>query len=253
MSAAATAADVAAPLVSLVIPFYNCRFVGQAVASALAQSWPRLEVIVVDDGSTRHRGLLAPFEGRVRIVDKPNGGTASALNAGIAVARGRYFTWLSSDDLYAPAKIERQVLLMEAGGYAVSYGAYLHIDPAGRVFGDACGTGRLPHWRLCSVLRRGCPINGCTVMVRMDALARAGRFDERLRFAQDYDMWLRLARHHEFGYVDEPLVFYRVHEEMTTRRQERAIPPEVRRVRRGAQLGMLAAMGRALLRGALPA
>ncbi len=94
-------------LVSIVINNYNYgRFLGAAIESALAQTSVRVEVIVVDDGSTdESREVIAAYQGRVVPVLKQNGGQASALNAGFACSRGDFIFFLDSDDLFAPEKV----------------------------------------------------------------------------------------------------------------------------------------------------
>ena len=114
-------------LVSIVIPVFNgARMVGEAIESALAQSWPFVEVIVVDDGSSdggATQRVLAGFGDAIRVVTKPNGGVATALNAGIAAMRGDWFSWLSHDDVYHPMKVERYLAsLQTVPGPAVAFG-----------------------------------------------------------------------------------------------------------------------------------
>ncbi|GJM76095.1 hypothetical protein HMSSN036_83110 [Paenibacillus macerans] len=92
------------PTVSVIIPFYNCPYVEQAVQSALNQTYRPLEVIVVDDGSTSHAERLAPYRPHIHYLGKANGGTASALNHGIRHASGEYIAWLSSDDVFIRTK-----------------------------------------------------------------------------------------------------------------------------------------------------
>ena len=97
------------PLVSVVIPFYNCPYVGEAIESVLFQTYPNIEIVVVDDGSTRYAAALQPYRRQIRLVRKANGGTASALNAGIRHAHGEYIAWLSADDLYYTRKFAKQI------------------------------------------------------------------------------------------------------------------------------------------------
>lgn len=78
------------PKVSVVVPFYNCPYVDRAVHSVLNQSYPNVEIIVVNDGSTQHVEKLAPYLDRILYVEKANGGTATALNVGIRRATGAY-------------------------------------------------------------------------------------------------------------------------------------------------------------------
>jgi GT2 family glycosyltransferase len=92
------------PFISIVINNYNYgRFLGPAIESALAQSYPRTETIVVDDGSTdESRSVIARYAGRVRVLFKPNGGQASAINAGFALCRGDVVIFLDADDMLFP-------------------------------------------------------------------------------------------------------------------------------------------------------
>ncbi len=105
------------PLVSVLIPAYNAApWVAKAIGSALAQDWPRIEIIVVDDGS-RDSTLRAArqFESkRVKVVAQENQGAAVARNRALSLAQGDYIQWLDADDLLAPDKITQQ-LHAEAG------------------------------------------------------------------------------------------------------------------------------------------
>jgi hypothetical protein len=76
-------------------------------------------------------------------------------------------------------------------------------------------------------MRRGCIINGCTVMLKMDVFKEFGLFDESLKYTQDYDFWLRLLPKYHFHYYNEPLVNYRVHSQMGTKKHKTAIRLEL--------------------------
>jgi len=109
------------PLVSIIIPCCNAgRWLAETLESALAQTWPEKEIILVDDGSTD--GSLAAarkFEsGGVQVITQPNAGAAAARNTGLTRARGDYVQFLDADDLLAPDKIERQVQMLQARGDA---------------------------------------------------------------------------------------------------------------------------------------
>jgi glycosyltransferase involved in cell wall biosynthesis len=108
------------PLVSVVINNYNYgRFVGRAIDSALTQTYPITEVIVVDDGSTDDsREAITSYGGRVRTVLKKNGGQASAFNAGFDASRGELIALLDSDDEFLPDKVERCVRAAQANPFA---------------------------------------------------------------------------------------------------------------------------------------
>ncbi|RUT29162.1 glycosyltransferase [Paenibacillus zeisoli] len=205
----------AQPKVSIVIPFYNCEYIDQAIASALAQTYKNIEVIVVDDGSTQYRHLLEPYKDKIRYFYKPNGGTASALNYGITKSTGEYFAWLSADDRYVPEKVERQLAFMDRVGSIASHTAYYYIDASGSRTGEihANFTTKKEFYE---TLLSGCPINGCSVMLHMYIFERIGMFDEQRRYTHDYDLWLRLLQHFDFHYLDESLLEYRVHGTMGT-------------------------------------
>src|SRR5688500_9583140 len=98
-------------LVSVVIPAYNYgHFVTEAVASALNQTHPHVEVIVVDDGSTDGTAdILKPFGSRIRYIYQPNRGLSAARNTGIRAARGEWVAFLDADDLWHPSKTETQL------------------------------------------------------------------------------------------------------------------------------------------------
>src|SRR3954463_8415699 len=99
------------PLVSIIIPCFNAeRYVGDAIRSALAQTYDSIEVIVIDDGSTDGSlKVIKSFGDAVRIESQPNAGACAARNHGIDLARGEYVQFLDADDLLHPEKIARQM------------------------------------------------------------------------------------------------------------------------------------------------
>ena len=101
------------PLVSVVIPTFNgARFLAQTIESVLAQTYPRLEVLVVDDGSTDETpAIAASYAPRVSYLHQANAGTAAARNTGITQASGAFIALLDHDDLWEPRKLERQLPL----------------------------------------------------------------------------------------------------------------------------------------------
>ncbi|MFC4098465.1 glycosyltransferase [Paenibacillus xanthanilyticus] len=230
------------PLVSIIIPFYCDPYVPIAIQSALDQTYPNKEIVIVSDGSYQYNELLIPYlanNPNVYLFEKPNGGTASALNAGIRVASGEYVAWLSSDDLFYPHKLERQIADMIAMRKLISYSDYDAID----------GNGMLTHHRVTPkypdelsfyrAFAQYCPINGCTVVANRQMMLESGLFDETLPYTHDYDLWFRIAASGiKFHYVDEPLIQYRIHGGMGSMRHHEAIQHEAEftRQRRWPQL-----------------
>jgi glycosyltransferase involved in cell wall biosynthesis len=206
--------------VSIVIPVYNgADYLREAIDSALRQTYTPCDVVVVNDGS-RDGGatdaIARSYGDAIRYVPKENGGVASALNAGIAAMSGAYFSWLSHDDVYHPEKVAAQMSLLRAGAPpVVLYSDYEFIDPAGRKIGvRRIRPGRLP-FRASLVAED--PVNGCTVLVPRACFDEVGLFDLRLRTAQDYDMWFRLARRYRFVHVPAALIGSRIHPAQGTR------------------------------------
>lgn len=182
-----------APRVSVVIPAYNCGpLAAEAVASALAQTAPPAEVIVVDDGSTDDTaGHLAGFGPPVRVVRQPNGGVAAARNRGVAEAAGDWVGFLDADDVWHPRKLEVQLAAAAARPDLglIGAGTYDWPAPAHPPAADA----RLAEVRFADLVVRNDFVTS-TLLVKAEVLRAAGPFDTRLQGPEDHDLWLRAAR-----------------------------------------------------------
>lgn len=220
------------PKVSIIIPFYNCPYIAEAIQSALNQSYRNIEIIVVDDGSTSHADLITPYLPRIHYLGKANGGTASALNHGIRHASGEYIAWLSSDDMFYENKIYNQLFYMHRHKAVMSHTNFNYIDEHGQITQMNAGTIPMRRIELLRTFLQGNPVNGCTVMVRRDVLNRIGLFDESFPYTHDYDLWHRMliARIH-FSYLNQSLTAYRRHSGMGTLRHQPAIAAEIDVVR----------------------
>jgi glycosyltransferase involved in cell wall biosynthesis len=205
--------------VSIVIPAYNQgHYLDAAIRSALGQTHRDIEVVVVDDGSTDHtREVAAGFsDPRVKYVYQENRGLAAARNTGIRESRGAYLTFLDSDDLFLPEKVEVLLGAFAArpdlgltAGQAVLIGE--QGERLGEVFEDAPPTSATD-WLL------GNPLHVGSVLLRREWQERVGLFDERLRSYEDWDLWLRLARAGcPMGWVARPVSLYRFHGAQMTR------------------------------------
>jgi glycosyltransferase involved in cell wall biosynthesis len=241
---------VSVPRVSAVIPAYNCaRFLPQAIDSALAQEGDALEVVVVDDGSSDATpDVLASYSGRIVALRQPNRGPSAARNAGITASAGEMVAFLDADDTWERGKTRAQLAYLErhpACGL-VFCDAYL-MDEGGRRLRPLLG----PH-------AREVPTGSCLpqlfqanfvlipgVMVRRSVLERAGGFDETLRNAEDYDLWLRIAEIAEIGLVPEPLASWRKREGQASGGRDAMLRGEVRVLEKAiARLPALAADAR---------
>jgi glycosyltransferase involved in cell wall biosynthesis len=204
------------PLVSVVIPAYNAgRYLADAVGSALAQTYPRLSVVVVDDGSDEEVApLLRITDSRLTIVRQRNGGPSSARNAGWRlIDDAEYVAFLDADDRWDANKLATQVAALESERQAVAVGCLLHyVGPDGRVLGTAGQSISTDHQEAIAAGRLH-PFQLSSVVVRRTALVRIGGFDEPLGRlgSEDLDLVARLAAMGTL--VSLPLVLgaYRVH------------------------------------------
>lgn len=235
------------PTVTVVIPFYNDPYVGEAIDSVLAQTYPEIELIVVDDGSERHADRILPaYADRLRYVGQANGGTASALNTGVRLAAGDYIAWLSSDDRFEPQKIERQLAFMERTAALASCTGFSIINGRSEIVDPYCLPTYAGGTELMRQLAATNPINGCTVMLRREVFRIVGWFNEALRYTQDYDYWARLVLSGiRIEYLPEPLTRYRKHGAMGTVRYRPALMAEYEGIRAfyGGRIAQLLASG----------
>lgn len=219
------------PKVTIIIPFYNCPYVAQAIESALKQTYRNVEIIVVNDGSTIHADKIRPFIGKLIYIEKSNGGTASALNEGLKRASGDYIAWLSSDDKFQPRKLEKQLAYMQALQSSICYTNFSVIDEKSRVVTQKAGTHYPDRADFVRHLSKGCHINGCTIMFKKEVYDKVGEFNSSYKYTQDYDYWLRVVQHYPFDYLDEPLTLYRVHSNMGSKQYPRAQRAEILELR----------------------
>lgn len=220
------------PIISIVIPAYNAsNYLAEAIDSALAQTYPNVEIIVVNDGSKddgETERIALSYGDKIRYFAKENGGSSSAMNMGIANMTGEWFSWLSHDDLYTPEKLEKQIRYMQslqlneaALSKHIFFSAAEFIDANGKTIRAshekkerslAAKVAAFPHNGHLIAEPTVYNFHGCSCLIHRDALAEMGGFDEKLRLLNDVDMWYRLyAAGYRVHYLPEPLVKGRVH------------------------------------------
>lgn len=190
--------------ITALIPAFNQeRRIAAAVWSALQQSYPILEILVVDDGSTDHTQEVVRQipDKRIRVLHQSNRGVSAARNLGIAAARGDWIAFLDADDQWLPRKVERQMdSLTSAPALGWCAGNSLLVTQTRglsyvRPFSSPGCDGRPRLVSAVELLKKDLyPWQMPTVMVRKTALEELGGFDESLRTAEDLDLYLRLAR-----------------------------------------------------------
>ena len=203
-------------MVSVIIPTYNrIATIAQAVDSVLAQTYPDIEIIIADDGSTDGTcESLARYGDKLRIVKQANSGPSAARNLGVSVANGDILAFLDSDDAWLPEKIARQVRVLEKGGKSVPCcicNAVLETHSGQTVTSfDAAG--------IRTELEEGFILNPShllatrfllfnqVVAVRREVFNRIGGFNRDLWLLEDHDLALRLSIQGKWGFVKTPLV-----------------------------------------------
>jgi Glycosyltransferases, probably involved in cell wall biogenesis len=211
--------DSGYPKVSVIIPCYNRRdFIAETVESVLRQTWPNIELIVVDDGSTDgSREILESFGSKLQLMEHPgraNRGQSAAINLGIEACTGEYVAILDSDDLFAPQKIEKQVtFLIDHPEIGLVYANGNSIDVRGNVlykFYDKDHSEPSFSARILLDCYFLIPNNS---LIRKSVFASSGLFDEDLRAAQDHDMAIRISEVARIAYIPECLFYYRRHKD----------------------------------------
>ena len=199
------------PEVSVIIPTYNRRaMVRDAIDSVLAQTAASFELIVVDDDSSDGTAedlarLVAERVETVRIERTANRGPAAARNHGVAMARTPLIAFLDSDDLWLPEKLGRHLEFMrENPGCAISQTDEVWIRDGRRVNPGMRHRKRGGDFFVDSL--RTCLVSPSAVLMRKELFDSIGGFDEDMRAAEDYDLWLRIQVEHEVGFLDQPMV-----------------------------------------------
>lgn len=218
------------PKISIIVPVYNGeKYLGQALDSALNQTYNNIEIIIVDDGSTDHSASIAKkylkkHPNIITYYKKKNGGVSSALNYGIKHMSGDYFAWLSHDDLMLPMHIARLVewVSYEGHEYDIPFTSFRMIDENSNLLLaptiDAqifCSDFKISYTKNLLSLIEG-EINGGSVLIPKKAFKECGYFDEKLRISQERDFWSRLIRHYHFINIPFDTACIRTHKNQVT-------------------------------------
>jgi glycosyltransferase involved in cell wall biosynthesis len=203
---------VSVPAVSVLMPVHNgAPWVADAVGSVLAQTARDLELIVIDDGSTDATPeLLARVtDPRLRVIHRPRAGLTRSLNEALGLAHAALVARLDADDLALPERFARQRAFLDAHPDVGLLGTGAReVDAEGRDVAVVVPPADDTAIRR-ALIRRN-PFVHSSVMLRRDAVARAGGYDETLPVAQDYDLWMRMAGLTRLANLPEPLIVRRL-------------------------------------------
>jgi len=209
----------------VIIPAYNAdKFIKDALESVFAQNYEPLEIIVVDDGSTDSTAeIVKGFQNSGRTLlylYQENAGPSRARNVGIRASRGEFITFLDADDLWTPMKLQRQVDFIESNNEAnLVFGDMQVFDYEGCIIDSAftkhghppCDEQGKVVDAFHHLLQRNF-VSTATVLLRKDTLNETGYFDEKLWYAEDYDLWLRFSLKFDLFCMPEIFRLKRMHD-----------------------------------------
>jgi glycosyltransferase involved in cell wall biosynthesis len=198
--------------VSVIIPVYNGqKFIRKAIQSVLEQTYPDIQIVVVNDGSTdaTQQIVESEFGGKVTLVSQKNGGLSNARNSGMRASTGKYVAFLDADDWWDPRKVEVQVRELKKNPDAAAH--YTGLMLVQESDGTMEVNTPIDAATLWPQLRWGNPgIPPSSVMMKLSLLRELGGFDESIRACEDWVMWFRIVRQSRFVMSTEPLTYYLV-------------------------------------------
>lgn len=193
------------PLISVVIPFHNPGdYLTESVESVLGQTYPDIQLILVDDGSTDHsRELVKAFGTRVELITIPKSGIGAALNAGLDCCRGQFYCWLDADDLWLPSKLQEQIEFLSSS--PEFDGVFAVVEQFRQDGGAAPANGT---------------VNRGTLMISSQSFHRVGRWHEGLKVGEFLDWYARAQELGlKFGSLPQTLYRRRIHGNNTVTRE----------------------------------
>ena len=215
------------PLISVIVPTYNrAHFLKEAIESVLAQTYKNLEIIIVDDGSTDNTSKLVEkfTDKRIIYLYQDNKGVSSARNKGILKTKGEYISFLDSDDIWLPQKLQKQLEVFKTSRFnpGVVYTGIQYMDNNGSLKKQK----KLSKYRgdiFNKLLRKNIAGIGSTMLVKKECFDKCGLFDENLPSREDLDILIRISTCFEVDYVPEFLTLERIHGKRITSNIDKTI------------------------------
>jgi len=201
------------PLITVLMPAYNAeRYIAEAIASVLQQSFTNFELVIVNDGSTDGtRNVISTFrDKRIKLIDQPNMGVAAALNTGLAYATAPYIARFDADDVCYPERLEKQLafLLNNPEYILVGSDADYILENGDFLFSFQCIAHT--HHEIMEKLYFYCPFIHPAVMYRKDSVCNAGGYPTNAHNFEDYLLWTNIAKAGKLHNLAEPLIKYRL-------------------------------------------
>lgn len=207
----ARGASVAAPRVTVLMSVYNGeRYLPEAIASILDQTFRDFEFVIIDDGSTdASRAVIEGYKDpRIRLVTQENRGLAPSLNKGLRFARGEYVARQDADDVSLSERLERQVAYLDAHpGVALLGCNYTIIDSAGSTLATTRLFTHPDDLAVIEILSN--QFGHGSVMMRKADVESVGGYNESMGYVEDYDLWIRISRVAQIANLNEPLYLWR--------------------------------------------
>ena len=215
-----------APTVSIIMPVYNgAKYLSSAIDSALAQSWPALQLILVNDGATDNSHEIIqrylPDPRIVYLINPANAGVATSRNVALQHASGDYIAFHDQDDLWLPGKLELQMGVMQRHPeIGLLHTRYARIDSEGALFpeyralGEEAFCNPAADTRVDDVFEEifiSNDIQPLTSVIPKKVLDTVGWFNPDLPGVDDYELWLRIARRYPVGHLQTITGFWRQH------------------------------------------
>jgi len=220
--------DITLPLVTVITPAYNQgKFIRDTIESVLAQDYPNIELIVLNDGSTDEtEAILKEYNGRIKWETQKNMGQTPTINKGWKMGNGEIITWLNSDDTYLPGAVRKAVEYLAAHPETgVVYGETIHTKADGTPFGRS---------RTFPVFDYDKFVRECdntivqpSSFIRRSVIEKVGDLDPVFYYFMDWDLWIRAGLHFKINFIAEDMSTYRFHEESKTVAQSLKAAPEL--------------------------
>jgi glycosyltransferase involved in cell wall biosynthesis len=202
------------PLISVIIPTFNrADFLQNAIESVLAQTYKQHEIVVVDDGSTDNtKELIVGYGNKIRFYYQRNKGPAIARNYGVQNSSGDLLAFLDSDDVWHADKLTRQVDRFAADkDLALLFTGHRYVNHEDNQIMWSVGHNDLNKGAMKKAIMTGCPFALSSAMVKRQVFCKVGMFSEQLTYAEDWDLFFRIASRYDVDCIKEILLDMHVH------------------------------------------